>query len=93
MTEPLDPSRLRPKRPEELTERDLAFAAFMNECEAEANRIANSTDENDRLRLMFVAGKVAQRHPEFAKSLLDSVEGAIRAHQEMRDALLPKQSD
>lgn len=93
MTEPLDPSRLRPKRPEELTERDLAFEALMQECEAEANRIANSTDENDRLRLLVIAGKVAQRHPVFAKRLLDSAEGAIHGHGEMRDALLPKQSD
>jgi hypothetical protein len=46
-----------------------------------ATKIANSPDEQDRQRLLVVAGRVAQLHPGFAQDLLAAVERAVREHE------------
>ena len=70
--EPLDPTRIRNKRADEMTGRDAAWAKSMEEIDAEAKRIAFNDEE--RLWLLILSSKVAQVHPEFARSLLDYVE-------------------
>jgi len=54
---------------------------------AKATQIANSSDAEERKRLLVIAGRVAELNPRFAKDLLALVKRAVREHEAIAKSL------
>lgn len=86
---PLDPQKMRRKKPSEYAERDRAEAAWRNEIERAA--LEANSDQNKRETILFVAIRLAMLNPPFARELADTLKSILKA-QKRFDKFLGKLS-